>query len=92
MIKSKRICSSVLAQILLLPGFAQQARMADASRRDSVARRGNVELWRDRGNLAELNLLDGPGGKSRGPGTEFKFVKESKSGSSPKFRRRRCRA
>ncbi len=59
--------------------------MAVPARRDAVARRAIIELWRDRGNVAELNLLDGPGGRNRGPGTDFKFIKESKSGSSPKF-------
>ena len=44
-----------------------------------------VALWRDRGDVAALNLLDGPGGKSRAPGTNFTFIKETKGGTSPKF-------
>ena len=62
----------ILALFLALPVFAQQAGTT-------------VALWRDRGDVAALDLLDGPGGKDHQPGTNFKFIKESKSGTSPKF-------
>ena len=42
-------------------------------------------LWRDWGDVAALNLLDGPGGKTRAPGTDFKFIGESKGGTALKF-------
>jgi len=42
-------------------------------------------IWYDRGDAAALNLLTGPGGRDREPGTDFRFVKESVSGTSPKF-------
>ncbi len=42
-------------------------------------------VWRDRGDVKALNLLDGPGGKARAPGSDFKFIKESEGGTSPKF-------
>jgi len=68
----RRILFSIVVLFLALPVFAQQA--------------GNtVALWRDRGDVAGLNLVDGPGGKEHQPGTNFKFIEESKSGSSPKF-------
>jgi hypothetical protein len=67
-----RIFPSFVALVLALPVFAQKART------DSV-------LWRDWGNVAALNLLDGPGGKTRAPGTGFKFVREIKTGTAPKF-------
>ncbi len=69
---SKRILTSFVALVLALPVFAQQAGTAGV-------------LWRDRGDVAALNLLDGPGGKTRAPGTDFKFIAESKSGTAPKF-------
>jgi hypothetical protein len=69
---SKRIFTSFVALVLALPVFAQQAGTG-------------AVLWRDRGDVAALNLLDGPGGKTRAPGNDFKFIKESKSGTSPKF-------
>jgi hypothetical protein len=42
-------------------------------------------LWSDRGDVASLNLLYGPGGKEHQPAGKFTFVKEDKKGSSPKF-------
>jgi hypothetical protein len=66
------IFSIILALFLGLPAFAQQAG-------------STVALWRDRGDVTALNLLDGPGGKDRQPGDSFKFIKETKGGTSPKF-------
>jgi hypothetical protein len=69
---SKRIFASFVVLILALPIFAQQAGTT-------------AVLWRDRGDVAALNLLDGSGGKTRAPGTVFKFIAESTSGTAPKF-------
>ncbi|MCX6633641.1 MAG: hypothetical protein NT090_00880 [Acidobacteria bacterium] len=69
---SKRIFTSFVALVLASPVFAQQAGTA-------------AVLWRDWGDVTALNLLDGPGGKTRAPGTGFKFIKESMSGTAPKF-------
>jgi hypothetical protein len=68
----KRIFFGIVALFLALPVFAQQAGTA-------------VALWRDRGDVAALDLLDGPGGKEHQPGTNFRFIKESTTGTSPKF-------
>ena len=68
----KNIFSSLVVLFLALPAFAQQAE-------------STVALWRDRGDAASLDLLDGPGGKEHQPGTNFKFIEESKTGTSPKF-------
>jgi len=68
----KRIFSIILVLFLALPAFAQQAGTTAA-------------LWRDRGDVPALNLLDGQGGKNRQPGTNFTFIKETKGGTSPKF-------
>src|SRR5688572_18742239 len=42
-------------------------------------------IWQDRGDIASLDLSTGAGGRPREPGVEFTFVKESDSGTSPKF-------
>ena len=68
----KEIFSHLVVLLVALPAFAQQAESTAA-------------LWRDRGDAASLDLLDGPGGKEHQPGTNFKFIGESKSGTSPKF-------
>ena len=66
------IAASMVALVLALPVFAQQGGTTSV-------------LWRDRGHVAALNLLDGPGGEARAPGTNFKFIEESKTGTAPKF-------
>ncbi len=58
--------------LLAMPALAQNAA-------------GTAVIWEDRGDAAALDLSTGPGGKDREPGTEFTFVKESDSGTSPKF-------
>ena len=67
-----KIATGLVAFVLALPVFAQPAGTA-------------AVFWRDRGDVAALNLLDGPGGKARVPGTEFKFIGESKSGTAAKL-------
>jgi hypothetical protein len=42
-------------------------------------------IWHDRGDPMAMNLLSGPGGAERDPGTDFTFIKESTDGTSPKF-------
>lgn len=69
---SKRIITSFAALVLAFPVFAEQTGTT-------------AVLWRDQGDVVALNLLDGPGGKTRAPGTDFKFIEESKSGTAPKF-------
>ena len=66
------IVTSLLALVLAFPVFAQEGGSTSV-------------LWRDRGDVAALNLLDGPGGPAHAPGTNFKFIEESKSGTAPKF-------
>lgn len=66
---SKTICASFVALVVALPVFAQRAGTA-------------AVLWRD---VTALNRLDGPGGQARAPGADFKFLRESRSGTAPKF-------
>ena len=68
----EKIFSSLVVLFLALPSFAQQTGTTAA-------------LWHDGGDAAALDLLDGPGGKEHQPGTNLKFIEESKSGTAPKF-------
>jgi len=68
----KRIVPIMFALFLALPTFAQQTGTT-------------VALLSDRGNVRVLNLLDVPAGENRQPGTNFKFIEETKGGTSPKF-------
>jgi hypothetical protein len=67
-----RTLYTIAALLLAGPAFAQNAP-------------STAVIWQDRGDAAALDLSSGPGGKDREPGTEFKFIKESTSGTSPKF-------
>jgi len=62
----------MFAAFLTLPALAQQGA------NDPV-------IWQDRGDISVLNLVAGSGGKAHEPGNQFKFIKESTSGTSPKF-------
>ena len=53
--------------------------------------RSQPVLWRDPGNIRLRNLRYGPGSASLAPVPPFKFLKEDKSGASPKFEIRDAR-
>jgi hypothetical protein len=66
--------NALSAIAVLLPG--------DSSRSQEAA---PPVVWHDRGDAAALNLLSGPGGPDREPGMDFRFIRESVNGTSPKF-------
>jgi len=66
------VCPAIAACLLAAPALAQDAP-------------GTAAIWHDRGDAAALDLATGPGGTDREPGSDFTFVKESTSGTSPKF-------
>ena len=66
------IVLTLAALSLTMPSFAQGSGAAAA-------------IWHDRGDTTTLDLSTGPGGAAREPGTVFRFIKESQSGTSPKF-------
>jgi hypothetical protein len=69
---SGRIAIVLIVLFLPLSTYAQQLEARDL-------------LWQERGNISELDLIAGPGGTDHQPGTQFKFLKETKTGTSPKF-------
>lgn len=54
-------------------------------------RGGQPVLWRDPGNIRSRNLRYGPGSARLAPVSPFSFLKEDKSGVSPKFEVRDAR-
>jgi len=69
---SRRVAIVLIALFFPLSTYAQQLEARDV-------------LWQDRGNISELDLIAGPGGSDHQPGTQFKFLKETLTGTSPKF-------
>ncbi len=49
------------------------------------ARRGPAVLWRDPGNIRRRDLFYGPGSKALAPAPPFRFLREIKEGTMPKF-------
>ena len=68
----ERLLLTLMVLLLAMPVGAQESR-------------STAVIWHDRGDAAALDLIHGPGGKDREPGAEFRFIGESKSGTSPKF-------
>jgi len=66
------VVALIVALFLALPVLAQQGGSSPV-------------LWRNRGDVSVLDLVAGSGGKDHEPGTNFKFIRESSAGSSPKF-------
>jgi hypothetical protein len=69
---SVRVVCTLVAMSLSPPILAQQ---------DSRPR----VIWHDRGDVASLDLVGGPGGQDHAPGHELRFIGESPDGTSPKF-------
>ena len=69
---SRAVVSIIVGLFLARPVFAQKSGSRPV-------------IWHDRGNISALDLVNGSGGKNHKPGTKFKFIKESSSGTSPKF-------
>jgi hypothetical protein len=67
-----RVLFTIPALLLAIPVFAQEAR-------------GTAVIWHDRGDAAALDVVSGAGGKDHEPGTDFRFIEESQSGTSAKF-------
>jgi hypothetical protein len=66
------VVSIVVGLFLALPVFAQKSGSKPV-------------IWHDRGDASVLDLVAGSGGTDHEPGTNFKFIKESSAGTSPKF-------
>lgn len=71
----ERAVFTMLVLLLALPVFAQRAQQAGRT----------AAIWQDRGDIAALDVAGGPSGTDHDPGTEFRFIKESQNGTSPKF-------
>lgn len=67
----------LLVAVSLSPQFSVLAQRAE--------RPAFPVIWRDPGNIARRDLRYGPGSAELAPAAPFTFVKEDKSGESPKF-------
>lgn len=75
----------VVALAFSLPVRGYEALQAQAFSEAVSTGVPSAALWRDRGNIESLNLVDGPGGKEHQPTGKFTFVNEDKQGTAAKF-------
>ncbi len=77
----------VLALAALSAGVAAQQQETSAAVRKANAANLPNRIWRDSGDVASLDLVNGIGGKAAAPGPAsiFTFLKEDAAGTSPKF-------
>ena len=83
--RQKNVAAAVLTLLILSLCFQQPA---FGQRRRRAARRASATtaaLWRDPGNIPALDLRYGPGLPGWEPASPFTFIKEDKSGETPKF-------
>jgi len=64
---------------------AEQAPQAQSFNEAVITSVPTAALWRDRGNIASLDLFHGAGGKEHHPSGTFTFVQEDTDGTQPKF-------
>jgi hypothetical protein len=69
---SRTVVAIIASFFMVLPVFARQGGSTPV-------------LWQDRGDISKLDLMAGSGGEGHEPGFHFTFIKESASGTSPKF-------
>jgi hypothetical protein len=80
---SKRVTSLALLLAALTFSAAQTAALAQESK--NSRRPAFPILWQDPGDISKRDLRYGPGSPELAPVAPFTFVKEDKSGESPKF-------
>src|SRR5687768_16585384 len=81
-VRKSLVFALILTIGLSLPAHAVQ----DKEKKKKELPRGTPVLWRDPGNVAALDLLNGPGGEALKPVAPFTFVKEETGGFSKKYR------
>ena len=82
----RKTISALIATVFLFPPFVfsvQSEKGARNQKKESV--RVRSVLWRQPTDIRTRNLAVGPGGQNLRPQPPFRFIKEDRDGSSPKF-------
>lgn len=75
------LASLAIISVLSLQGFST----SKAKKKKQQHAQKAAVLWRDPGNIRARDLYYGPGSKALAPAPPFRFLKEVKDGSNPKF-------
>jgi hypothetical protein len=83
----RRWTAALAVALVCCIGMTAPAGAAQKKKKDEAAAgKGAPILWRDPGNVSQLDLFWGIGGPDKAPKAPFKFVKEDTSGTNPKIR------
>jgi hypothetical protein len=85
MFVSTALRRALILTIVLVAGTSS-AVFAQQKKKGTPLPTGKPVAWRDPGDIASLNLLQGPGSEALAPQSPFTFISESKIGASPKFK------
>lgn len=77
----------VLASLSIVVGLSLEvfSTAKFRKRKKQHGQKSQAVLWRDPGNVSKRDLYYGPGSKALAPAPPFRFLKEVKEGSMPKF-------
>jgi len=81
-----RLTKSIVLSLLLVLGLSANGLAQKKGKKKKPLPTGTPILWRDPGDISALDLTYGAGSAELAPVAPFTFVKEDKTGASPKFR------
>src|SRR5215210_568390 len=86
--KLSKLSKSIFVLLVLIVGLSPLAAAQEAKKPKTKKPlpTGTPILWRDPGDISTRNLHYGPGAPDLAPALPFTFVKEDRTGASPKFR------
>jgi hypothetical protein len=85
MFMKRQIVTLLLGSFMVAVPAAMAWEKKDKAASESGEITGAPVLWREPGDIASRNLLDGSGGKEHAPSGVMTFVKEDEAGTNPKF-------
>lgn len=85
MFKKRQLVSLLLSSLILASPAARAWEKKDKAANESGEITGAPVLWREPGDIASKNLLDGSGGKEHAPTGVMTFLKEDEAGTNAKF-------
>lgn len=84
-LRKNRVLAFVAAVLMVVASLEVYSDAKSQKKKKDDKEKAQPVLWRDPGNIRKRDLYYGPGSKALEPVPPFKFVKEEKSGKSPKF-------
>lgn len=75
----------LIAILLVFSTYVRPSLPQDTSKDEKQSVAAISSLWREPSDIGTLNLFYGPGGEAGQPKGPFRFIKEDKDGSNPKF-------